>query len=339
MKYWWASCEGERGIVPAAEQSHFRIGRESHHDFACIMEGESARDAYARIQQLRPPDEASIELKEQWCRRLGWATSFATFIAPEWLAHHVVIMVEKELILERGQLWVPSTADLVLEMTDGPNKGLLKVIDFKSLAMQGKSWDLHWPYAIQMHLQIEAVEQELKRKVACAVVVGMKKGDKRYGRLDHPYIYAYYDDHTDSWRPDYKYGWTRRGLWEYPGDLFEWVVGLGAEVASHQFPQSHPIFYDKRLVDLLAARRIYRLNEIRDVKEECRTNLDKRAIYFEHRFKKCRPEFGLENTECPYLAACHNSVVGADPIGSTLYVPRTPHHDAELMIEKEFEDE
>lgn len=325
QKRFWYKHAGGTGIVPTVEASYYAEGRAVHEDMARAFQGDQQvpEDLWAAL----PPREAGqVALEPAW-RRLGWAIAAREWWTKAALTDRVVRLVETELVLDRGDLWVASTADAVLEITAGAYAGQLEVIDFKSTRDAGIKWQLHWPYAVQMHLQIKAVEEELQQPVAWLRVVGLMKGQERYGRLYHPYVYAYRNSDGTLFN-DYRTGLEAAPVWEHFDSLDSYrayVLGLGIDTGMAQFPSSHPVFLNQRLLDGLIAERQIRERQVRD---GMAVGAPLNAI-FESRFHECRPAFG---DQCPYLAACHNAEVNANPIGSGLYVPRTPHHELETMM-------
>jgi hypothetical protein len=329
-RFWYKHAAG-RGIVPAKEAGYFRIGREVHHDMSRLAEGQQGvvEDAWAA---LPPTDAGATALEPAW-RRVGWLIAAQEWFMPVLMRDRKVAMVERELVLDRGPLWIASTADLVLEFTTGPYQGQLEVIDYKTTPDAGWKWQLHWPYAIQMHLQIKAVEEETGQSAAYARVIGLLKGRENYGRLHHPYVWGYTDQKGDLFR-EYRTGLSASPLWNHFATLDDYrayVLALGPETGLGQFPSSHPIFYNDRLVTRVVNQTLYREY---DVKRALAGDAAHDEV-FRMSTHECRPSFG---DACPYLAACHNAEVNLDPIASGLYVARTPHHDIELIHEQETDD-
>jgi hypothetical protein len=192
------------------------------------------------------------------------------------------------------------------------------VKDYKTAKQIGREWINHWPYAMQMHICIKAIEEHLKEKVSYAHIIGIPKGYNAKGLLRHPYVYAY-SDGADFWSPDWTKNCSLRGTWEYPGGVAAWVARLGADQAYELFPCSMPIVFNQRLFDRLTYQRMKREELIATHREAVKTDIDLRETIFEQRFSKCRPSFG---SACGFLAACHNAEVNRDPLGSGLYITR-----------------
>lgn len=321
MKRWWYKMEGGTGMVPVDEAPYYEQGRILHHHLATLLEGTPLATV---LEGVGPPPLEDLPALEVWSRLVGWLVAFHDYLLPRWRERYDVVMVEKELILDRTPLWVATTADVVLRDKEDNR---LVVVDWKTVGMMGKSWIEHWPYAVQMHLNTLAVAEELGETPKYAQVVGLLKGQDRDGKLSHPYVWAY-SDGEDHWQTNYYAKYPKRLVVEYPGGVEAWVRYLGEEVALAQFPHSAPIIIDPRMVAELIEDRTSRESVVAMDTERSRTNWAYRRLRFEQRFKGCRPSFG---SPCPYLAACHNGEVNRDPLGSGLFVARTPHHDVERI--------
>lgn len=333
MKRWWYKEEGGKGIVPVVEAVYFKQGRDYHSDFAEIaLAGDPAQLAVELIAGLEGRIHGTDDqlLQEELTRRAGWIAANALYLEPETRRDYNTLLVEAELVLERDPLWIAVTPDRVLERK---SDGAVVVRDYKGVGGWGitKNWLDQWPFAIQMHTLIAAVSEELDRPIGFAQVVGLSKGQQKDGRLRHPYVWGWWEpDGTPE--TDY-YAAKRKGLdirpvWEYAEGILEWVRKLGPEVASAQFGFSAPIYLNERLLDTLVESRTRREREVRVFKATAQKDKRVRALHFEPRYSECRPAIG---SPCPYLAACHDQHVNNNPIGSGLYVERTPHHDLELI--------
>ena len=327
QKRWWFLHEEGRGIVPAKEPLALRDGIAIHEALASIL----TNSALSLPEMPVDADQGDLE---SWARQVGWMVAFHEWVWPEWFApFYDIVDIEKELVIERSDLWVAYTPDVVMRQKAAPNK--LVVLDFKSVGIQGKEWHESWPYAIQMHLNQRGVAEEYNEPVSHALVVGLSKGQPRDGKLRHPYVWAYSDG--DSWSSEWKRNWNLRPVWEYGSGgaegVKEWVLLLGREVGLEQFPVSLPIVEDQALVEELLVQRAQRESEVQlylhhrlIMSDEDRKR--SHAYIFPKRYSHCKPSFG---SACPYLHACWNGDVGADPLGSGIYVRRIPHHDVESV--------
>lgn len=335
---------GRKGIVQAVESIYLAIGRESHEDLHAIAEIEdlSPLSIDTRISEitesLTEEDKKDQKTMEILYRRLGWFAAFALFIEPKLREEFDTISVEDELILDRSPLWVAVTPDRVLR---SKKSGKLIYQEYKSTITASNKWTSSWPFAIQLHLGMKAIEEELKEPIGFSRVVGLMKGDY-YGtrhNLTHPYVWAYQNSRTGEWTHEYSKSrspeWNPAPVWDYPGGVVGWVQLLGEDIAKGQFPMSQPIFLNERMLDQWVTSRTWREAEIAAVSEECYENPLIRARYFRRETKRCRPGFG---DQCQYLSACWNASVSDDPIRSGLYVERTPHHMVEVLFDKENSD-
>lgn len=330
MKLWWYKYEGGKGLSPTKEAAYFLDGRDLHEDAHGLAEQGGDYQDWARsrcdeiLSTAKQGDHDQVRL-EAASRRAGWLAANALYIEPGIRLEFENLSLETEIVLDRDPLWIATTPDRVLRRR---SNGALVIRDYKSFASRFPVWD----YAAQLQILIKAVEEEYDSPVDYAQIMGFQKGDNRYGRLSHPYTWAYTIDGTSGWQHRYKYGLTHTPVWEYPSGIFNWVESLGKEVAEEVFPFSRPIFLNERLLDDLIRARTKREQELYVIKEACQDDRDLRAAYFEPRYSACRPLFG---SPCAYLEACHNAVVNADPIGSGLYTERTPHHELELISQEE----
>lgn len=325
----WYKQHGGKGIVPVVEASYYKQGREIHADYAAIMTGADP-DAIVRrvigdVLALQPfPTQADLE--QAWWHA-GMVVAFATYIAPKWLEAYDVWLVEKELVLSRPPLEIACTVDLALKSKLGrPDRRI--VVDYKSVRWMTSGWASHWPYAVQMLINPKAVEETYEEMVDATYVMGIQKGQWRGGVLRHAYTYAYATEDGSKW----EMGWHKvpfyvRPLWErsvglegHVAAIREWVLKLGEAVAIDLHPMSAPILPNDRMLNQMIVER-----QVREIE------IAAGIARFDSNFSECRPTIG---GDCPYLAACHNAEVNADPIGSGLYVIRTPHHDLEWLTKE-----
>lgn len=328
MKYWWNRFEAGRGIVLRVEADYFKQGSDLHHSLSQIAEGQDYHDVRASI--VKPDDQPSLEA---WMRLQAWLTIFGRWIWPEWMKENEVVKVESEMILDRPPLWLAATPDLILRHTSKANPDLYgKLIykEYKSTGDKSPGWVAHWPFAIQVHIGLKAVEEEMGEPIAYGQIIGLDKGYVKYGRMNHPYVWAYRTG--DQWSGSYRPNWDHAPIWDYEGGLDKWIDLLGEDKAKEQFIYSAPIFLDSRMLEQMVNSRIRRQIEIAAVKTDCIEDFSKRVQHFEQRFSHCKPSRGRE---CPFLEACFNKTVQDDPLSSGLYQPRTPHHDVEIGMYEE----
>lgn len=333
MRYWWNRLEGGTGIVPVTTPNALEVGIEIHEDLAAVSEMDLTDEALSgyidRILSTVPEADRIVQAKmEQVYRRAGWFAAFALFMEPRIRAEFTTEMTEGELILDRDPLWIATTPDRILRHRTG---SYLVYRDYKSALQAGQKWSQSWMYALQLHIGMKAIEEEWGERPAYAQTMGLLKGDRRGGRLAHPYTWAYRNG--SNWTHDYSKArgaaWEPAPVWEYPGGILEWVKRLGPEVGLQQFPHSVPVPLNDRLIEQVVDARVGREYEIANVKEDCQYDLEVRRLYFEPRLKSCRPAYG---EDCPYLAACHNATINENPLASGLYQTRVPHHEVEVTL-------
>jgi hypothetical protein len=336
MRRWWYKHEAGTGIVPVEEALALTVGKQTHEDLAAIAELEDISpntigDLIGDLLKSLPPDPTQKQLELAY-RRVGWLAAYALYIEPLVRRDYETISVEAEHILDRTPLWIGYTPDRYLRHRAG---GYLVYREYKSTITAGAKWLASWPFAVQIHIGLAGMEEELGEKVAFGQVMGLMKGDYREGRLAHPHVWAYRNSNTGEWTYDYNKAraavWDHAPVWEYPGGVVEWVQRCGEAVAKQQFPHTAPIFYNERILNDWIYRRTFREAQIAEVADDCRTDWQKRILYFEPRNEQCRPAFG---DACPYLIACHNAAVRENPLGCSDFTRRTPHHEVEVQYLK-----
>lgn len=339
MAHWWNQYEGGRGMVPKEEALALAIGRETHEDLSTIALlkdisedalKEIVADSLLNLTSSMREDTVKMEMVY---RRLGWMVAFAMFIEPNLREHYDNVMVEGELVLERPNFRVAVTPDRVLK---SKKNGMLIYKEYKSAKRTDSKWMASWLYAIQLHIGLAAIQEEFPHeKIAFGQIMGLIKGNYSFSedhRLVHPYVWGWYNDTHNKWETRYESarsaGWRAMPVWEYPGGLVEWVKLCGVETARGQFPHSVPVHLNSIMLEKWIARRRHREVEIDSVKERCKTDLNFRALYFPQHQSQCRPAWG---DACPYQLACWNATVELNPLAHPNYIPRTPHHELELI--------
>lgn len=318
-KRWWYREFREKGIVPVREAKYFREGRDIHEGLAKIL----MDVPLGEVLEGYGPTPTDVLEREPFLRKVGWTVAFAKWVFPRILDEFLILKTEWEVVLERDPLWIVCTPDALLRRrTDGA----LVNLDFKSVGIMGREWMNYWPYAVQMQINMKAIEEEVGEKVEYSQIIGLMKGKEDRGKLRHPYVWAYTDG--NKWSHEWKKDWGMDTVDQYPGGIEAWVELLGEEEGMAQFPFSARVFPNDRLLEGLIRQRTIREQLLDLMRPMTQSEEAVRDIYYPQSFSKCRPSFG---SECPYLAACHNADINTDPIGSGMYVERTPHHDVELV--------
>lgn len=339
MMYWMNRIEGGIGISPTKKALPLLIGSETHNDLATIAKMSDIRpEAISELvddllSELTPAQRENTTAMELFYRRLGWLVAFALYMEPRIRAEWDNVWIEDELILKRDPLYVPVTPDRILRSKKDSDHLIYK--EYKTVTRAWSSWVQSWQFAIQLHIGIAAAQEELGQTINYAQVMGLQKGyySQADDRLNHPYTWGYYNERTSEWEHRYDFArdkaWVKMPVWEYPGGIVKWVQLCGEEVGLGQFPHSAPVFLNPRMLDEWVARRKRRQFQIKGVRERCRTDEKLRAIYFERRQAQCRSPYTRE--ACPYLLACWNAEVNANPLAHPDYEPRQPHHEVEIV--------
>jgi hypothetical protein len=139
--------------------------------------------------------------------------------------------------------------------------------------------------------------------------------------------------------PEVSYVWRAGSkpapTWAMEGGVERWVANMPREVLSELFVQTPPIYLQERLVGAYLRQTVVREDVITSAHGDMLENPDAvediMDVVFPQHFASCAPAIG---SPCAWSDCCFNSVVGADPVASGLYVWREPHHAAETVEEK-----
>lgn len=341
MKYWWNKKACGQGIVSVHESIYLTTGREVHEDFAALamLDNLSPNSLQSYIDEhmlahLTDEDRENPKTMEHVYRRAGWFAAWGLFIEPQIRDEFEHVSVEGEIIFDRNPLWVAVTPDRVLRHR---RDGYVVYKEFKSTITAQKKWLDSWSYAIQLHLGMKALEEELKEKVRFAQIIGLMKGSEGYGdnpHLSHPYVWAWYNASTKKWTSEYSQArsaqWEKMPVWEFDGGIVQWVIQCGEDTARSQFPHTGPVFLNDHMLNQWIEERTTREMLIADARGHDGTLWDMGV--FPHSLKNCRPAFG---DACDYQLACWNATVGANPLASGEYIKRTPHHHMEVVLREQ----
>lgn len=338
MAFWLNRYEGGLGLVATDDPIALKIGDVTHQDLAAVaqMEDISAPTIDKIIREILAPltdDDKKIQKRmELIYRRLGWLAAFALYIEPKIREDYETIHVEDEMVLDRDPLFVAFTPDRLLRKR---STGEIQYREYKTTISASQKWLHSWFFSIQMHISLAGVSEEIKQKVAFAQVMGLMKGNDQGDRLSHPYVWAWWNSTSNEWTHDYtrarSAAWVPMPVWEYPFGLVDWVLKCGSEVALAQFPMSPPIFLNERMLQEWVDRKTRRMRTVGLVEKLAVHDRLTRLTFFERKQLHCRPAFG---DPCPYLKACWNAEVEANPSADPAYQKRTPHHEVELMFRR-----
>jgi hypothetical protein len=331
MAFWWNRKEGGSGIVSTQEQKELTVGTEIHDDLDWASKWDlSERSLTERINELQRPGSQGLGLnaQESLQRRCGWLVAYCLYLEPRVREKYEDIRTEGEVVLDRYPLWVAVTPDRVLR-----DRATGKVVyrEYKSALSASYKWMQSWKYAIQLHLGMKALEEELGEKIGFSQIMALMKGDEKQGRLHHPYVYGWFNEGTQKWSAKYMPGnaWSPRPTWEYEGGIIEWVKFCGEQIAIEQFPHSEPVFLNEVMLDEWITARTHRMRVVKEVVDICRDSWQHRLIYFPPTLASCRPAYGAT---CQYLPICWNAEARVDPLRRDDFKKREPHHIIELTL-------
>jgi len=187
-------------------------------------------------------------------------------------------------------------------------------------------WTSSWTYQPQLHVGCRAIEKHFDEPCGHAIVQGWQKGYEAYGRLNSNLVYGYQGPNGEVQRK-YKYNWDRFVV----NDPWKWVQTFSDEEWSMHFPQTLPISVNQHIVDDFCQSVAWKERALFNTRKQIRQfPKDTEWLlnyWYPQSFNQCEPSFG---ERCPFLEACHNPTVGKDPLNSSFYIRRQPHHKMEV---------
>lgn len=340
---------GGRGIVRASSQKELDYGLDIH---ACLEElarrvGEAnvVGDLAPRLYQ-KVLNREHARLGEERARELAAIAegSFRGYVATVWpqiLQLYDIVAVEPECLKTlTPSLSFMSRPDLILRHKIDKSHIYW---EYKTTSQRAEDWLKQWPKAVQLHSGCDAAEETLGLKIEGCIVQGLSKGYEKDGHFRSPFC--------EGWRflgggPivfAYTYmrskGWERFFAGEHPEGISAWIEEMPRDLLEKQFPRTPMIYPRRDLIDRFFAQLIEREDAIQhsvDLIEAYSAKGDEQSIQeeldttFPMKFKACQGRYG--KYDCPMLEACWNPRVGADPLGSGLYIQREPHHLPERQL-------
>jgi len=333
MRYWLTEHEGT-GVVPATPHHALSFGLVVHDGLYWL--GKEGLDKAIDVA-VNHEEYARLSDNRQQAA-LGLLYGFATRVWPDWMEQYDVVALEQELEFEEDGVLFMCRPDVLLR---SKSDGTLWYPDFKTFARWSNR---KWNYALQQQLSLLAIERSVGEKIAGAWIQGLYKGTERSGNLYHPLVNAYRRPENPGvspavYSPGRKAGFERFNIASaYPGGQEAWARQLGQEEIAKCFPRTVPFFRNERMLNAFLAQRTQREAQIKVVSKNIRSgSYDEQRVelnsYFPQHFAECETAY----SSCPYLDACWVPSVNSDPVGSGLFVPRTPHHEAEVEIWKKQE--
>jgi hypothetical protein len=340
---WWGYEFGGRGVARATRAAYFDIGNAIHSARAALLAGESVDDVVPRILTEFHAGTASQgweewKQAEQGALVAGMIYAWARQVLPTLLAEYEVVAVEQEFPTEIAPgLTMGVKPDSLLERKLDKT---LWYYECKTTSHLGPSWGAQWTKAVQLHGTAFLAGQRLSRPIEGMVIDGIYKGyvDKKSNTQKSILCYGHQRPGLLH-GPEVSYVWRAGSkpapTWEMPGGVQRWVANMPREVLSELFVQTPPIYLQERLVGAYLRQTVVREDVITSAHGDMLENPDAvediMDVVFPQHFASCAPAIG---SPCAWSDCCFNSVVGADPVASGLYVWRDPHHAAEVVEEK-----
>lgn len=337
---YYLSVFGERGIVPAVSGWDLVFGNICHAAVEQLATIGSIDYAAVRAKTLAEASKVHNPLPAEAYTALaeGLLRGFALTIWPRLMQEYDVYQTEQDCAWEiEPGVWFLFRQDLVLR-----NKfsGSLTYYEYKTTSTTSADWIASWNKSIQLHSSMYAIREHLGTQIDYAIVQGLYKGykDKKTGVMVSPMTKGWVNRQL-AMTPEYSYEYQRARGWEgfstfqeFP-DLKSWVNNMPPEKLSEQFPQTAPITPRDDIAKKFFRQQLIREKEVLEVKQRLQQSTDLDEItylldkHFKQNFTKCQPAYG--GWPCEYREICWQGWVEADPLGSGLFVPRYPHHQAE----------
>lgn len=351
--YWLAYEEFGTGLSAPTKGLEFHLGTALHDGLALIAlrtkNGEPveideiATTAYTQVSTPiigeGNSDEAIFLGKEQGTLVEGLLRGFYKHVWPKLMANYTIEAIELPVLYRHHGKAMMTKGDLILKSLGGQ----LTYLEYKSTSSKKEEWVQSWPYAIQLHTTMAALQQSHNMEIETAIVQGLYKGFAMKGSQTSIFCYAYKKSGNppftrDTLAYEWKPGTRKVPVWELEGGTKKWVETMPEEILADQFPQTPPIFYNEDMAMAHFSQQACRLDDIATAKREIDYGtLDhKKAVldrYFRQNFDSCVPSFGRP---CPYVPICHGNA-GDDPLTHG-FTPRTTEHLAvftDLLTETE----
>lgn len=313
------------GVVPADENEHLAFGKSVH----AVVEGV---DPYPHLAPLLEGNGA-----QEWESLFyGLATTYERFIDPVISHEFEWVSKEEELKLDLGRdiVWLTRLDGVLRRRSDGKYFVLeAKTSGYPDLLLDQSTRNF------QLLMEIEALRRTLPAgtDVGGAFLLVFNKGQKRRatekelseGR-DHyrhsPFTYWYVNEDLTSFSLTKIKGHERRAVGTIP-NWYEKGLELWPDVFRGQVQFWPSVEFDpERTKDVMAQV------TARETWFKAAGSLKKDPEHwmqsaFQQDFSRCKDRFG---SPCPAYDLCYRPRVARDPLGSGLYVPRTPNHPEEL---------
>lgn len=357
---------GGTGFVKASSKTELDYGLDMHDALAELAQRVGEADVVgdlARRLALRVRERETATLGIGRAQQLaaiaeGSFRGYAATVWPSILQLYDIVAVEQEVTLTIADgLTFMARPDLILR---AKADGSYWYWEYKTTGQRTEDFLKQWPKAVQVHSAIVATESTLGLKITGCIIQGLSKG---YKAKDKDGADTFRSPFCEGWRYlngspitySYTYmrnkGWERFATWDHPEGVAGWVHEMPPDLLADQYPRTAPIMLRRDLSDRFFAQLVMREHRIKKagdyigmLAKQAELDPDKESVVddaiqkimdetFPMTFSQCTGRYG--KYDCPMLEACWNPRVNADPLGSGLYVPRTPHHDLEIQLFKE----
>jgi hypothetical protein len=368
---------GGLGIERIQRSLPLATGIAVHEALAKILTGESvdasiesvinAYRAEITSRGIEGVEDTQFLIGEQSALVSGLIRGWVKVRLPLILAEFEVVSVEQEFEWELAPGIVQMMRmDVILRHKI---EGTLFILEFKTVANPGYSWQQGWERNIQFMSYTQALREHTGEEVGGVIVEGLTKGSRKLetaasspfnGRMlqQSPFCYAYrtlIDKNPEApmysgkWQPGK--AWTKVAIWEEAGLLKDWIHLMDEETLRAQFITVPPICPLPEQIkrwrrQVIAAESRFQLGL--DALAACEEMLDslgelvsaddpdfhaalaKREEIMDFYFPQHDNHCVRYGSPCAFSDVCFNDLVGEDPIGSGLYQARVPHHTTEL---------
>lgn len=310
---YWGYHHGGIGLATVEPNSDLQFG-------LAIAEG---------VEILRSaPKDWGVKLEDSDAAVLaaGLLVAYKLNIWPKWVDEYELVATELECLIKlSSDVTYMARPDAVLKRR---SDGTVWVLSDKTTSLNPENFLRIWDKAAQNHAECIAVEHTLGLTVSGFLTQGWYKGYKKLNTIYSPLCYGWAREGTvgltaTQWSAEYKAGWTRRRISEFPGGVEAWVKKLPKEVINNQFPLAGPFMVRRDLVKEYLAQVLHREQTITLAEGGLEV-----VVYPKH-FSNC-DDFSKYHRACEFKECCWSGTVGRDPIGSGLYKRREPHHKIEL---------
>lgn len=353
LRYWTYHHAGS-GIVPAGTSIPLMLGSAFHEVVAQLrVAGDPAPVISAAAEALRgtmhegiPPgadlDAAEFLVHEQVRLLEGLSWAWVRVRLPMIQEEFEPVVVEREILWPMGHTTVGDSTVEVVDMVrcDVLERrradGALFYREYKTTSTGDEEWAKQFDTSTQILANLLAVRETLHEEVAGVIIEGVIKGSRA---KDRSKTSPFFGQRVQQSVLCYVYD-TPTGL------ELEWSRS-GRKTPSWTLVTARDLVY--RFLDEAACRAFFspippiipreehlqrwRRQVVHQEGSICRSlmNGEDLDVAFPMNDDHCHRYFG---SPCAYKDCCFDPVIGADPLRSGLYVPRTPHHPTERGIDR-----